>query len=270
MSRPPADLPLVLLALGFLLFLSGCGGSSPQSVVTPPPPPPSDCGPPTYACTAKNNAALAGGPLAVVNNPSPVPNVGNLTGAGTVITDPDFGNPIARCTDANTDPSAPNIAFNINSGATGIVNHFNQNDTIIYVQETGGIGVPLLFDAQTMQCSRMYAANPAYAATGGLTIDAVGADFSYSNPNWLYVWISTGGVAQIYRYDFSNYSSSGSPTITLIADFIADTGSGFSGTPGNCLPANFVSQLRTRPDCKTRDFTLSIGKSVRDAGFTTR
>lgn len=268
MLRPSADLPLIVLASTTLLFTAGCGGLSMQSFTTPPPPP-SDCGPPSYSCTAKNNSGLAGGPFAVVNNPSPVPNVGNLVGAGTLITDPDFGNPIARCTDAKTDPNAPNVAFNINSGATGIVNHFNQNDTMIYVQETGALGIPLLFNAQTMQCSRMYAANPEYAATGGLTIDAVGADFSYSNPNWLYVWVSTGGAAQIYRYDFSNYSASGTPAITLIADFVADTGNGFTGTSGNCLPANFVSNWvgHDGPSADDANFTAAYSTGLQNTGF---
>ena len=77
---------------------------------------PGACGPPTYSCTAANNAALPGGPLAVVNYPSPIPNMGNLTGAGTVKNDPDFGNPIARCTDGNTDPHSPDTTFDTNGG----------------------------------------------------------------------------------------------------------------------------------------------------------
>jgi len=196
-------------------------------------------GPPAYSCTAANNAALPDGPLAVVNYPSPIPSMGNLTGAGTVKNDPDFGNPIVRCTDANTDPNSPNITFDTNGGGAGMVNHFNTDDTILYVQEHGGLGVPLLFDANTMQCSRMYPDNSAYSSTGGLTIQGIGADFSYNNPNWLYVWDSVGGMAQIFRYDFSDRSLNGTPTVTLIADFIADTGLGFTGTPGNCLPASF-------------------------------
>lgn len=273
MPRSSRPVTCVLLAAGFcsVLWLAHCGGPS-ATFATPPPPPPT-CGPPSgppdYPCTAKNNSGLAGGPLALVNDPSPVPNVGNLTGAGTVITDPDFGNQIARCTDANTDPSALNVTFDISAGATGIVNHFNQNDTIVYVQETGATGVPLLFNAQAMQCSRMYSANPAYSTTGGLTITGQGADFSYTNPNWLYVWDSFGGGAKIYRYDFSNYSSSGSPSVTLIADFIADSGSGFAGTPGNCLPANFVADWvgHDGPSADDTSFTAAYSAGLQNTGF---
>jgi hypothetical protein len=254
-----------LPAGGLLMTLAACGGSSKISMI----PPPSNCGPPTYSCTAANNATLPGGPLAVVNYPATIPDMGNLTGAGTVITDPAFGNPIARCTDASTDPLAPDIAFDTNGGGAAIVNHFNKNDTILYVQERGGKGFPLLFDASSMQCSRMYPDNPSYASTGGLTITGIGADFSYSNPNWLYVWYSVDGVAQIQRYDFSNHSSSGSPTVTLIADFIADSGAGFTGMPGNCLPANFASNWvgHDGPNSDDTLFTAAYSAGIQDTGF---
>jgi len=195
--------------------------------------------------------------------------MGNLSGAGMVINDPAFGNPIARCTDANLDPARPYTSFSTNAGGAAIVNHFNTNDTIVYLQESGAKGVPFLFDATTMQCSRMYPDNPSYAATGGLTIPGIGADFSYSNPNWLYVWQSTGGTASIYKYDFSNYSSSGSPTQTLIADFIADNGAGFTGTPGNCLPANFVTDWvgHDGPSHDDTLFTAAYAPGQQDTGF---
>ena len=184
----------------------------------------------------------------MVNYPSTIPNMGNLSGAGTVITDPDFGNPIARCTDGNTNPHSPNTTFDTNGGGASIVNHFNTNDTILYVQEHGGLGFPMLFDATTMQCSRMYPDNPNYSSTGGLTIAGNGADFSYANPNWLYVWESTGGTAQIYRYDFSNYTSSGSPNVTLIADFIAD-GRTYTNILQTVAPATWFPGMRGRdPD----------------------
>jgi hypothetical protein len=248
-----------------LLALAACGGGS----QTPSVPPPSDCGPPTYSCTAANNALIPGGPLAVVNYPATIPDVGNLTGAGNVITDPALGNQIARCTDAVTDPLAPNITFDTNGGGASMVNHFNKNDTILYVQEHGSKGFPLLFDASTMQCSRMYPDNPSYSSAGGLTITGIGADFSYSNPNWLYVWYSVNGAAQIQRYDFSNYSSSGSPTVTLVADFIADTGPGFTGTPGNCLPASFISNWvgHDGPNSDDTVFTAAYSAGLQDTGF---
>jgi len=195
--------------------------------------------------------------------------MGNLSGAGTVIADPDFGNPIARCTDGNTDPSLPNNTFDTSAGGAAWVNRFNTNDTILYVQERGGAGVPLLFNATTMQCSRMYPDNPSYSATGGLRIAGIGTNFSYSNPNWLYVWNSTGGTARIYRYDFSNYTSSGSPTVTLIADFIADSGDGFTGTPGNCLPSNFATKF-TGHDGPSNDdtlFTAVYSTGPQDTGY---
>jgi hypothetical protein len=226
-------------------------------------------GPPTYSCTAANNAALPGGPLAVVNYPSPIPSMGNLTGAGNQIIDPDFGNWIARCTDANTDPNSLYTTFDTNAGGAAMVNHFNTDDTILYVQEHGSKGVPMFFDANTMQCSRMYPDNPAYSSTGGLTIDGIGADFSYANPNWLYVWYSVGGVAQLFRYDFSNYSPSGAPTKTLIADFIADSGDGFTGTPGNCLPVGFVAGF-TGHDGPSNDdtiFTATYSTGIQNTGY---
>ena len=252
---------------GLFMALAACGGGAKSSTL----PPPSICGPPTYSCTAANNAALPGGPLAVVNNPAVTPNMGNLVGAGTVVTDLAFGNPIARCTDAHTDPLRPTVTFDTNGGGAAMVNHFNKNDTILYVQEHGGTGFPLLFDASTMQCSRMYPDNPSYASAGGLTITGIGADFSYSNPNWLYVWYSVVGapVDQILRYDFSNYSSSGSPTVTLIADFIADSGPGFTGTPGNCLPAKFISNWvgHDGPNSDDTVFTAAYSEGFQDSGF---
>ena len=150
-----------------------------------------------------------------------------------------------------------------------MVNHFNTDDTILYVQEHGGMGVPMLFDANTMQCSRMYPNNPSYSSTGGLTIQGIGADFSYSNPNWLYVWYSVAGTAQILRYDFSNYSDSGAPTVTTIADFIADSGKGFTGTPGNCLPSGFVT-VYTGHDGPSNDdtlFTATYSTGIQNTGY---
>jgi len=254
--------------IALLVGLSGCSGSS-SSQPSSPPPASGNCGPPAYSCTAQNNASLPGGALAVVNYPNPVPNMGTLTGAGTVLNDPDFGNPIARCTDANTDPGNPNTSFDTNGGGAALVNHFNQNDTLVYVQERGGRGVPLLFDPNALKCARMYPNNPAYAANGGLTIQGVGGDFSYSNPNWLYIWDSAGGQAQLLRYDFSNYTSSGAPTVTVIADFLADSGDGFTGTPGNCLPLNFVPNWvgHDGPSNDDTIFTAAYSQGVQNTGF---
>jgi hypothetical protein len=268
MSRTAMVLLCVWVLAGacLLMTLGGCGGAASSSS---PPPPPTDCGPPAYSCTAANNASLPGGPLAVINYPSPIPNMGNLSGAGTAITDPDFGNPIARCTDSNTDPQSPNVAFDTNGGGAAMVNHFNTKDTILYVQEHGGQGVPLLFNSTTLQCSRMYPDNPTYSSTGGLTIAGIGADFSYSDPNWLYVWNSVNGAAQIVLYDFSNYSSSGSPAVSLIADFVADSGEGFTGTPGNCLPANFSAGWvgHDGPSVDDTVFTAAYSAGAQDTGF---
>src|SRR5580698_521693 len=67
---------------------------------------------PDAAIVSQKQGCTFGGPIYCSPTgltPAPlktVPNVGQLLGSGTVVTDPTFGNPIARVTDWNTEGSA--------------------------------------------------------------------------------------------------------------------------------------------------------------------
>ena len=174
----------------------------------------STCGPPAYPCSRTD--------LDLVPLPSPIPSVGNLTGANSGITDPDFHNPIERLTDANTNPNAPNITFVAAAGGSSNANTWNVDSSLIFLQDTNGTGYPMTFDPTTLHAARMFVS--AFPKTGGMTIPNNHFSWSRVNPNFLYVLAST----QILLYDFTNRTVP--PTPQLVYDFTSSP---------NCLPSGF-------------------------------
>ena len=172
------------------------------------------CGPPAYSCSRTD--------LELTALPSPIPNVGNLSGANTGITDPDFHNPITRLTDAGTNPNMANITFLAASGGSSNANTWNTDSTLIFLQDTNATGYPMTFDATTMHVARMF--DSSFPNTAGMTIPDNHFSWSRVNPNYLYVLNST----QILLYDFTNRTAPPSPQ--LIYDFTSGP---------NCLPSGF-------------------------------
>jgi hypothetical protein len=195
------------------------------------------CGPPTYGCSRTDQD--------IAQLPSTPPNVGNLLGANTIITDPAFGNRIARITDANVDPHAPfqNRTFMTDTSGSADENLWNLDSTMLVLQDTGARGYPFTFNPITMQAARMYVA--AVPATNGMTLPNSGV-WSHLNPNLLYV--ATGPV--ITSYDFTDPTTPPSPQPFY----------NFTSSP-NCLPAGFSETWQTRGGLSADDSVLGMGYS---------
>ena len=194
------------------------------------------CGPPAYPCSRTDQR--------IVQVPIP-PNVGNLTGANTIVTDPDFGNRIVRITDANTDPLANflNRTFVTATSGSADENLWNTDSTLFVVQDSGARAYPYTFDPGTMQAARMYTGS--YADTGGFYFPDSGS-WSHLNSNLLYV--ANGTV--INKYDFTDRNNAPSPQ--LFYDFTSSP---------NCLPAGFTETWQTRGGISADDTVLGMGYS---------
>jgi hypothetical protein len=181
----------------------------------------SACGPPVYCSRTDTD---------IVQLPSVPPNVGNLSGANTIVTDPNFGNRIVRITDANTNPSTTFKNRSYISAASGSAdeNLWNVDSTLLIVQDSGSNTYPFTFNPNTLQAARMYVSS--FPATNGLQL-TVGADWSRVNPNFLYTYSGTA----ISKYDFTNRTVPPSPQ--PFYDFTSSQ---------NCLPAGFTETWEDR------------------------
>jgi len=200
--------------------------------------PTTTCGPPSYPCSRTDSN--------VVQIPSQIPNVGNLTGANTVVTDPDFGNRIARVTDWNTDPGISASSRSFVSAASGSAdeNLWNTDSTLFIVQSLGAAGYPLTFDPVSMQAQRMYVSSD--PTRGGFHV-AGGGTWSRVSPNILYGIGET--TPTIYKYDLTDRTNAPSPQ--LVYDF--------SSSP-NCLPG-FSVTWKTKGGVSDGDAVFAMGYS---------
>ncbi len=199
----------------------------------------SSCGPPSYPCSRTDSA--------IVQIPHTLPNVGNLTGANTIVTDPDFGNRIVRVTDWNTDPSQESSNRSYVSAASGSAdeNLWNTNSTMFVLQNLGAASYTYTFDPNTMQAQRMYVSSD--SARAGFTFSGDGM-WSRVSPTLLY----TAGepAPTISSYDFSDASTP--PTPQLVYNFTSSP---------NCLPANFAAIWKSKGGVSAGDTTFGMGYS---------
>jgi Putative Ig domain len=194
------------------------------------------CGPPAYDCSRSD--------LAVVQLPTP-PNVGNLSGANTIVTDPNFGNRIVRITDANTNPAArfKNRTFVTTSSGSADDNLWNIDSTLFTVQDTGTNTYLYSFNPSTLQAARMYASS--FPATKGLVLP-VSSNWSRVNSNVLY----TDSGTVLYKYDFTNRTNPPSPQ--LVYDFTSSP---------NCLPVGFKPTWSTKGGLSADDTVFAMAYS---------
>ena len=164
---------------------------------------------------------------AVVQYPSPLPNVGNLTGAGTIVKDPNFRTYIIRVTDANTNPALVNHSFDTTTSGSSDQEIWNTNSTFFALGDDGGGLYPYSFNPNTMQASRLYASS--YPSSGGLRIGSQAGTWSHVVPTTLYFKMLTGGEPLVESMDFSNLTQV--PTATTIYNFATSS--------SNCLPSQF-------------------------------
>lgn len=174
------------------------------------------CGPPKYNCSRTDllRAQLIG----------PPPDMGNLKGAGTIVTDPSFANRVARITDSRTNPGKLNRTYMAGQGGSADVNIWNTDSTMLFVQDNGGWMFPLTFDPVSLKTGRLYASN--FPTDGGLKVRGTGA-WSFTDPNTLYTIEPATTV--LNKYDFTDRVNP--PTPTQIFDFRSGS---------HCLPAGFT------------------------------
>jgi hypothetical protein len=176
------------------------------------------CGPPTYNCSRTD--------LIPAPNPAVPPQVGpntctvgslntcgNLTGANTIVTDPDFGNRIVRATDSTS--GCGGTCTTNNSGAAG-AQAWNQNSTMFVTGTTNGGALLFGFNPTTMQVTKL---SGLPSNNGGF-----GYIWSWLNPNILYALNRT----TIVKFDLTGYASGALPAPTTVFDF----------NSANCLQAD--------------------------------
>lgn len=174
-----------------------------------------NCGPPSYNCSRTD--------LDIVQVPARVPDVGKTVGANRIVTDPNFGNPIVRITDWNTDPTLPSANRSYVSATSGSAdeNLWNVDSTLFILQSVSAWTYPFTFNSRTMQAARMYTSTS--SSTNGFRLVG-GGIWSRVNPNLLYT--VSGSV--ISKYDFTDRATP--PTPQSVYDFAGSHA---------CLPAHF-------------------------------
>jgi hypothetical protein len=209
------------------------------------------CGPPTYNCSRND--------LIPAPNPAVPPQVGpntctagslntcgNLTGANTIVTDPDFGNRIVRATDSTS--GCGGTCTTNNSGAAG-AQAWNSNDTMFVTGTTTGAALLFSFNPSTMQVAKL-AALP--SNNGGF-----GYIWSWLNANILYAINGT----TIVKFDLTAYTGGTLPASTTVFDF----------NSANCLQAdpnwNANPVVRWRSQFQSSKDDLTFATAISNAGF---
>jgi hypothetical protein len=215
----------------------------------------------------------------------PPPNVGQITGFGTVFRDPVYHSKGVRLTDACFDPSmvkasaaCPNgtaPADNANNSYSGSQSgsaddlEFNTGDFLTIVANQGGIHYLIGFDKNTLALSRPYSAFVtgcpiANCSSKGGWATSDGLDFSFADP--CKVWDTNGTSLTSYTFGsdvvpFQNPCSgsiSGPPAASTVVNLIENLPPACVGTACNCLPSDFGSPA----------WTNSGGESLGDALLT--
>lgn len=179
---------------------------------------------------------------------------GNLLGAGTVITDPNFGSQICRVTDASFDPFRLYSPMNASSSGSGEEMHINAADTMIDIADDGARDFPAnWYFCKPGGATAMYVS----ATGGGFWTYHQGFQWAHnpSTPNRGYVTgngthnISNGGYGTLLGYyDFTNQATV--PSFTQMEDYTAS---------GNCLPNGFIVGYATGGGSGQTDTDFAVG-----------
>lgn len=196
------------------------------------------CGPPTYNCSRTDHG--------VAQLPTSLPNVGNLAGANTMVTDPAFGNPIVRITDFHTDPGAPLSfarTFVTSSSGSADENLWNTDSTLFVLQSDGGAGYPYDFNPANLHATRLYPSS--YPSSNGLKLAGSGT-WSRVSANLLYLDVGT----TVTSYDFTDRTNP--PTPQLVYDFTSSP---------SCLPPGFSVTWKTKGGVSAGDTVFAMAYS---------
>jgi hypothetical protein len=185
-----------------------------------------------------------------------VPDIGGLTGAGDSVTDPNFGNTIARLTDWDTEGSAGrDDNFAVDCGGSAEINFMNSADTKFYVCDGGAAMDLFTFDTATMTASRMYVSN--FPTTNGMriTTNSSSGEWSFTQTDTLYD-IETGnyraGTPIIKSYTFSSLSQP--PSAQTLYNFSQNS---------NCVPSSagtthWIEDVTVSKDDQTFSTSFSV------------
>jgi hypothetical protein len=177
-----------------------------------------------------------------------------LTGAGTIVTDPDFTNQIVRITDANTNPDLVNHSFQTTTSGSADQNIWNMNSTFFVIGDDEGGLNPYSFNSLTMQASRLYASS--LPTTGGLRIGSQSGAWSHTNPNLLYFKDLTSDDPVIDSMDFSDLTTPPDPTVVY----------NFATSSSHCLPSGFNGGTTWGSDVGTSADDTVFGGAWSDSG----
>ena len=151
--------------------------------------------------------------------------------AGFHFTDPTFGSPLLRVTDATTRPDTVGRSFRVSSNAH--LEAWNATSTMFYVMSSDGSSIPFAFDQASMTASRIAAGGP----SGGLTFAFYNEpQFSMTDANVIY---GAGGAnaRSIMKYDFSTNAYATvldlDTTVSGLSGYVGGLGTG--GTPAEHL-----------------------------------
>jgi len=208
---------------------------------------------------------------AAITYPSTPPNVGALTGTGTVFNDPVSGIKGARVTDSCFDPSyvetgssvcptgyamsaQANNVFTVSNGGSEDDNWFNVPDwnnptlRLMFVLSGGSRHYLVGFNPTTLAISRPFSTvttgcplnSGNCTKTGGWAIGGGGLQFSRVSPYKIYANGDTSDATTLQLYDFTAQAPSFTSTPTA-----AVTVEDYNQPNGNCLPTNFGTALWT-------------------------
>ena len=192
-------------------------------------------------------------------NPAPlktVPNVGHLLGSGIVVTDPTFGNPIARVTDWDTEGSVGrNDEFMVDCGGSAEINFMSADDTKFYTCD-GGTGMALFtFNPTTLKASRMYVAQFPNTHGARITTNSSSGEWSFTQADVLYD-METGnyqaGTPIIKYYDFTSLSKPPSPQT------LYDFSQGPNCVPSSAGNTHWITDVTVSKDDQTFSTSFSL------------
>jgi hypothetical protein len=240
--------PAPTLYAGESVWIYAVGQPNVLNQLSPPLTIPQSCTPPYLNA----NCSLTTIPL-----PTTIPSVGGLTGAGTMVTDPNFGATIYRLTDGNTDVDLPYSSLTPSISGSGEELHINCPKTMIDIGDDGGRDFPMnLSLGSTPPLTLMY--NSSLLLPGGFYTVHSGAQWGHNctYPNRMYVFGNginnglSGYGTQFGYYDFSNQSAV--PSFTLSFD---------ATSSANCLGSGFRVNYATNggSDQFDLDFAAAVG-----------
>jgi hypothetical protein len=182
--------------------------------------------------------------LEIVQLPLTLPDVGGLTGANTVVTDPDFGAQIVRLTDGSSGNGAFDSMQTIDDPSGRPM--WNVDDTLLIVRDTGSNGWLFQFNPSTMQGTQLGSAAP-YKVNGHYCFSRVHAGVLYVMNGSALTAMTFAMVGGVWTYQ----------NTTTVCDFAAILPGGFT--------VNWISGLTISEEDTV--FAVAFSQGNQNTGF---